>query len=155
MGHCFGFTNLCRVVPNSDQRNRCVCPYLTLMINYFSWTLFVQMFELITILPKNTPHIHVSHFVLTSFPDVLVTFVSDQVTCRPLQPMLSTGSEQQGQNIRVRPVFLTLTKILDLLVFFHRVCKNFSSSRHQLQYVKRRHQTSRKHTKSVFTARRR
>ena len=38
--------------------------------------------------------------------------------------MLNTGSEQQGQNIRVRTVFLTLTKILDLLVFFHQVCKN-------------------------------
>ena len=41
-----------------------------------------------------------------SFTDALVTFVSDQVTCRPLQPMLSTGSEeQQGQKIRVRPEF--------------------------------------------------
>ena len=38
--------------------------------------------------------------------------------------MLSTGSEQQGQNTRVRTVFLTLTKILDLLVFVHQVCKN-------------------------------
>ena len=54
--------------------------------------------ELITILPENTPHIHVSHFVLTSFSDALVTFVSDQVTWRPLRPMLSTGSEHQGQN---------------------------------------------------------
>ena len=33
-----------------------------------------------------------------------MTFVSDQVTCRILQPILSTGSEQQGQDIRVRPV---------------------------------------------------
>ena len=38
--------------------------------------------------------------------------------------MSSTGSEQQGQNVRVRPVFLTLTKILDLFVFFHQMCKN-------------------------------
>ena len=38
--------------------------------------------------------------------------------------MLSTGSEQQGQNIKARAVFRTLTKILDLLVFFHQVCKN-------------------------------
>ena len=38
--------------------------------------------------------------------------------------MLSTGSKQQGQNIRVRTVFLTPTLILDLLVFFHQVCKN-------------------------------
>ena len=52
-----------------------------------------------------------------------MTFVSDQVTLRPLQPTLSTESEQQGQNIRVRPVFLTLTKFLDLLVCFHQVCK--------------------------------
>ena len=37
--------------------------------------------------------------------------------------MLSTGSEQQGQNIRVRTVFLTLTKILDLLVFFIRYAR--------------------------------
>ena len=82
--------------------------------------------ELITILPIDTPHIHVSHFVYTSFSDALVTFVSDQVT-RPLQPMFSTGSEQQVQNIRVRTVFLTLTKILDSLVFFHQVCKKISS----------------------------
>ena len=41
--------------------------------------------------------------------------------------MLSTGSDQQGQNIRVRTVFLTLTKILDLLVFFHQVCKKYIS----------------------------
>ena len=27
-----------------------------------------------------------------------MTFVSDQVTLRPLQPMLSTGSEHQGQD---------------------------------------------------------
>ena len=43
--------------------------------------------------------------------------------------MLSTGSEQQGQNTRVRTVFLTLTKTLDLLVFFHQVCKNETSVR--------------------------
>ena len=41
--------------------------------------------------------------------------------------MLSTGSEQQGQNIRVRTVFLILTEILDLHVFFHQVCKNNSA----------------------------
>ena len=50
--------------------------------------------------------------------------------------MLSTGSEQQGLNIRVRPVFLTLTKILDLLVFFNQVCKNvFLQSCNQLYPV--------------------
>ena len=41
--------------------------------------------------------------------------------------MLSTESEQWGQKIRARPVFLTLTKIFDLLVFFHQVCKNNSA----------------------------
>ena len=54
--------------------------------------------ELITILPLNMQHIHVSHFVLTSFSDALMTFVRDQVMRRPFQPMLSTGSEQQGKN---------------------------------------------------------
>ena len=44
------------------------------------------------------PHIHVSYFVLTSFSGSLVTFVSYLVTRHPLQPMLSTGSEHQGQN---------------------------------------------------------
>ena len=39
--------------------------------------------------------------------------------------MLSTGSEQQGKNIRVRAVFLTVTKILDLL--FYQVCKKTMS----------------------------
>ena len=50
--------------------------------------------------------------------------------------MLSTGSEQQGQNIRVRTVFLTLTKILDLLVFFHRVCKNSISGYGEYSFFK-------------------
>ena len=42
--------------------------------------------------------------------------------------MLSTGSEQQGHNIRGRTVFLTLTKILDLLVVFHQICKKNAST---------------------------
>ena len=42
------------------------------------------------------PLIQVSHFVLATFSDALVMFVTDQVTLRPFQPMLSTGSEQQG-----------------------------------------------------------
>ena len=70
---------LCRVMPNSNPRDRFVFPYLTLMIDSFSH-FYVPTLELITILPLNTPHIHVSHFVLTSFSDALVTFVSDQVT---------------------------------------------------------------------------
>ena len=71
------------MMSNSDPRDRFVCPYLTLMIDFFSFscTLFcANASELIKILPFNTPHIHVSHFVLTSFSDALVTFVSDQVT---------------------------------------------------------------------------
>ena len=44
-----------------------------------------------------------------------------------IKPLLSTGSEQQGQNTRVRKVFLNLIIILDLLVFFHQVCKKRSS----------------------------
>ena len=65
------------------------------------------------------PHIHVSHFVLTSFSDSLVKIVSEQVTS-PLQPMLSTGSEHQGRTSISDPV-----QNLDLLVFFHEVCKKF------------------------------
>ena len=69
------------MMPNSDPRDRFVCPYLTLMTDSFSLANFsVPTLELITILPYNAPHIHVSHFVLTSFSDALVTFVSDQVT---------------------------------------------------------------------------
>ena len=69
------------MMPNSDPRDRFVCPYLTLMIDsFFLHTFFVPTLKLIIILPYNTPHIHVSHFVLTSFSDALVTFVSDQVT---------------------------------------------------------------------------
>ena len=41
--------------------------------------------------------------------------------------MLSSGSEQQGQKIKVIPAFLALTKILDLLGFFHQVCKKTCS----------------------------
>ena len=72
-------------MPKSDLRDRFV----------FLAHFFVPTLELITILPENMPHIHVSHFVLMSFSDALVTFVSDQVTCCPLQPVLSTGSEEQ------------------------------------------------------------
>ena len=75
-GHYFGITRLCRVMPNSDRRDRFVCPYLTLMIDSFSCTLFMPKLELITILPKNMPHIHISHFVLMSFSDAFVTFVT-------------------------------------------------------------------------------
>ena len=39
-GHCFGITMLCRVMPNSDPRDRFICPYLTLMIDSFSCILF-------------------------------------------------------------------------------------------------------------------
>ena len=46
----------------------------------------------------------------------------------PLQPLLNTGSEQQGQNTRVRTVFLTLAKILDLLVFFIRCASKYEST---------------------------
>ena len=44
------------------------------------------------------PHIHVSHFVLTSLSDALVTFVSDQVTTNVKHRVRTTGSEHQGQN---------------------------------------------------------
>ena len=64
------------------------------------------------------PLIHVSHFVLTSFSGALVTFVTDQVTRRPLQPILSTGSEQQGQNIRVRTVFSDPDQIFGFTCIF-------------------------------------
>ena len=47
---------------------------------------------------------------MMSFSEALVTFVSDQVT------YITTNVKH-----RVR----TLTKILDLLVFFHQVCKPF------------------------------
>ena len=64
------------MMPNSDPRDRCIPPYLTLIIDSFSCTLFVSTLELITILRHFTSAI----FVLTSFSDALVTFVSDQVT---------------------------------------------------------------------------
>ena len=43
------------------------------------------------------PHIHVSHFVLTSFSDGLVTLVSDQVTTIVGHRVRTTGSEHQCQ----------------------------------------------------------
>ena len=67
------------MMPISDPRGRFVHPYLTLMILFLAHFL-VPTLELITILPLNTPLIYVSYFVLTSFSDTLVTFVSDQVT---------------------------------------------------------------------------
>ena len=54
--------------------------------------------ELITILPQNMPHIHISHFGLTSFSDALVTFVSDQVTTNIKHRVRTTGPEHQGRN---------------------------------------------------------
>ena len=83
----------------------------------------VQMLELIIFYLKIRRTFTPAILLLTSFYDALMTFVSDQVTWRPLQPMLSTRSEHQGQNIRVRPVFLILTKTLDLLVFFIRCAR--------------------------------
>ena len=59
---------ICLSMPNTNDRF------------YFLHTFFVPTLEIITILPLNTPHTHISHFVLKSFPDALVTFVSDQVT---------------------------------------------------------------------------
>ena len=98
--------------------------YLTLMIDSFSCILFcANAYYSFIFTLKYAAHLRQPFCFLTSFPDILLTFVSDQVTWRPLQPVLSTGSEHQGQNIRVRQAFLTLTKTLDLLVFFHRVCK--------------------------------
>ena len=82
------------MMTNSDPRDRFVCSYLTLMIDSFSCQVFMSTFELITILPINTPHIHVSHFVLTSFSDALVTFVSDQVTTNVKHRVRTSGSEQ-------------------------------------------------------------
>ena len=63
------------MISNSDPSDRFVHPYLTLMIDSFC-TLFMPTLELITILPL----VHVDCFVLTSFSDALVTFVSDQAT---------------------------------------------------------------------------
>ena len=85
---------------------------------------------------------------LTSFPDALVTFVSDRDMWRPLQPVLSTGPEHQGQHIQVRPVFLTLTKTLDLLstlLFLHQVCKN-NLYKHKLKRHRNLHQNMQQRT---------
>ena len=68
------------MMPNSDPRHRFVCPYLTLMIDSFSCTfVFVPTLEIIAILHYNTPYIHVSHFVLTSFSDDLVTSLATKL----------------------------------------------------------------------------
>ena len=102
------------MMPNSDPRDRFVCLYLTLMIILFLAYFFVPTLELITILPLNTLHIHISNFVLTPFSDALVTSITTNVKHR----VRTTGS------IRVR----TVSKILDILVFFHLVCKNKGTS---------------------------
>ena len=54
------------------------------------------------------PHIHVSHFVLTSFSDALVTFFRDQVTSittNVKHSVRTTGSEHQGQTSISNPDF--------------------------------------------------
>ena len=51
-GHCFGITRLCRVMSSSDPKDRFVHPYLPLMIDSFSCTLFVSALELVYILPS-------------------------------------------------------------------------------------------------------
>ena len=45
-GHCFGITRLCRMMPNSDPKDTFVDPYLTLMTDSFSCTIFLQTLEL-------------------------------------------------------------------------------------------------------------
>ena len=129
-GSLFGITRHCRVMPNSDPRDRFVDPYLSLMVDSFSCTLFCAK----AWINYNFTLRYATHsrppFFLTSFYGALVTCVSDHVTWRPLQPILNTGPEHQDQNIRVRPVFLTLAKTLDVLVFYHEVCENkFSNTR--------------------------
>ena len=78
------------------------------------------------------PHIHVSHFVLTSFSDALVTFVINQVstiTTNVKHRFRTTGSEHQGQNsISDSDQNLGFT----VLVFFHQVCKKILA--HQIEY---------------------
>ena len=61
--------------------------------------------ELITILPYNTPHIHVSHFVLTPMSDALVTFACysrpsyvTSITTNVKHEARTTGSEHKGKN---------------------------------------------------------
>ena len=44
------------------------------------------------------PLIHVSHFVLTSFSDAFVTFVSEPATTNVKHSFRTTGLEHQGQN---------------------------------------------------------
>ena len=120
------------MMPDSDPRDRFVYPCLTLMIDSFSCTFLCQRLNslqfYLEILPLNTPLIQVSHLVLTSFADALVTSLVTK-----LRDAHITGSEQQGQNTRVRTVFLTLAKILDLLVFFNQVCKKPFSTLHILK----------------------
>ena len=68
------------MMSNSGPRDRFVCPYLTLMIDSFSCTLFVPTLDLITILPKKYAA-HSRHpFCFNAIFDALVTFVSGQVT---------------------------------------------------------------------------
>ena len=65
-GHCFGITRLCRVMPNSDPRDRFVCPYLTLMIDSFY-----------------TPGIYADGYIVFVFPFVRLyvrLFVRNSVT---------------------------------------------------------------------------
>ena len=70
---------------------------------------------------RHTPYVR--HFVLTSLYGALVTCVSDHVTWRPLQPILSTGSEHQGQNIRSDQYFWPWPKPWIYLYFIIRCAR--------------------------------
>ena len=88
-------------MPNSDPRDRFVCPYITQMIDSFSCTFLCQRLNLLQFYLKNAPHIHVSHFVLSSFSDALVTCVKEPsnvtfITTIVKQRVRTTGLEHQG-----------------------------------------------------------
>ena len=105
-----GSAEWCDTVTRGTDLSARTVPYTN--VRFFFLHTFVPTLEFITILPKDTPHMHVSYFVLTPFSDALVTFVSDQVTWSPLQPMISTGSKQQGQNISDHDQNLGFTRIV-------------------------------------------
>ena len=94
---------------------------------FFLANFFEPTLEIIIILPIETPLIHASHFVLTSFPTLLSRSSVTKLGDVHYNQCLAQG-KKLGQNIRVITVYLTKTKMLDLLVVFIRHAKIAFSS---------------------------
>ena len=106
-GPPFGITSLYRVITNCDPRDRFVNPFLKLMLDSFSCITLCAR----TLILKN---------ILTFF-DIILTPLSNQVTWRPILPILSNYSWTKGTEHQCQIEISHLSKISDCLNWCARI----------------------------------